>query len=787
MDMEVGSPVHNASIVLIGIRGTGRSTLALLAANHLGFKIIDTDYNFRQTHGMTERAYAQKHGQEECCRQQLMLMRLALGCNPTRSVIVCGLPSVVEAGQRLLKDYCTTHPVIYIMRDAEQISSYLQHGDVATVSSIIDASSPTFRSISNFEFYNLPEADFANSGDSTEVIDLPPPSLVMKKVEIDFLKLLACVSGQPSPGIGYAQTLTSLAPIELRPYTYALVFTISQVATLGGRLRELDIVADAVEIMIDLEEILGDERALSCTKATWMSKIFYSLRRNVRLPIIYHVQFPNKQSALSLSLYLDAVRHGLRIGPDFITVDLRLGSDDIQRILDKKSRSKIIGNYHDELPDTGSWETQSRKALLQEADKRGFDLIRLTQRGTSRADNIAIQRFIQHARATCSPNLLLIAYNTGPMGRMSCYQNAILTPVTHPLIGSTPECDDSPYGMLTVPEALDALYASSKLEPFYFGIFGIELHSSFSPFLHNAAFSHCGMPHEYKTFQGSSLEELSPILWDPSFGGASITNPFKAEIIPLLDYLSPSATAIGAVNTVIPLRSSKANALLDRGKQGKVLALYGENTDWIAVHTCIRRNLSPINAMKGRSIGLVLGAGGMAHAAVYSMVYLGVKSIYVWNRSAENAERMARRFSEKIFSTSNSQTGAALEFGTSGQRLGPSKVIVISRMDDPWPDAAPPPNIIISCIPHPDFEIPDKWLSSKTGGVFIELAYTPLETPLLAQVRKLANHGWLTIDGLHVFPEQAIAQFEVFTGRKAPRNLMRSLCYTRHLELSGKI
>lgn len=55
----------------------------------------------------------------------------------------------------------------------------------------------------------------------------------------------------------------------------------------------------------------------------------------------------------------------------------------------------------------------------------------------------------------------------------------------------------------------------------------------------------------------------------------------------------------------------------------------------------------------------------------------------------------------------------------------------------------------------------------------MQLAYNIPETPLLKQVRQDSNKGWIAVDGSKVFPEQGIPQFELFTGRKAPRELMR--------------
>ena len=56
---------------------------------------------------------------------------------------------------------------------------------------------------------------------------------------------------------------------------------------------------------------------------------------------------------------------------------------------------------------------------------------------------------------------------------------------------------------------------------------------------------------------------------------------------------------------------------------------------------------------------------------------------------------------------------------------------------------------------------------------FLQVAYQPLETPLMRRMRPEACNGWVTVDGLAVLVGQGIAQYELFTKRPAPIHVMR--------------
>jgi shikimate dehydrogenase len=104
-----------------------------------------------------------------------------------------------------------------------------------------------------------------------------------------------------------------------------------------------------------------------------------------------------------------------------------------------------------------------------------------------------------------------------------------------------------------------------------YGILGRPVTHSLSPAMHNAAFRELGINAVYVAFPVTDLTRAVGGLRGLAIAGASVTIPFKEEIIPLLDEIDPAAARMGAVNTVV-------------NREGR---LTGYNTDWLGALTAL--------------------------------------------------------------------------------------------------------------------------------------------------------------------------------------------------------
>ncbi|KAF2712417.1 hypothetical protein K504DRAFT_401266 [Pleomassaria siparia CBS 279.74] len=780
----------NASIVLIGIRGTGKSTLAVIASVACRRRVVDIETLFHEATGFSTSKYRKQFGASNHNLRQEDLLRTAFQTWDKGAIIVCNGSSLERSGQALLHEFSRTHPVIHIMRELPDIHQYLEVLEESKLHDLLAFSSPIFRRCSNYEFYNMSETKAAYS---IAPVNQPsvPAFLTLKRAERTFLKFLSLITSQENTQGTVQNTIPPLQPgfplsdvaTEQRKYTCAVQVPLSVVLAEKVDIEELEFGSDAFEIVINPMEMDTDFQRLPSDRADQISLSISRVRRSTIVPIIYHVMPTLEQSSYRPS-YLEHVRHGLRMAPEFATIDLSLDEDTILEVIRKRGSTKIIGHLHAAI----DWYNPFWLQKYEMAMRLECNIVRFTRPANFMEDNAAIQSFRNRINEQ-SRTIPLICFNTGRAGRRSACFNQVLTSVVPESLRESPNFANmvginAETSWLTAREATHALYASFTYDPMQFYIIGASAGYSLSPTMHNAAYKACGMPHHFQTHQTPTLNSLQELVQSPNFGGTAISLPFKIEVISLTHSLSRHARAIGAVNTLIPVRHLNPDGSIpedlelfqQRNQAGPIKALYGDNTDWIGIRSCIRRGLSPANAVRQTTSGLVIGSGGMARAAVYAMLQIGVKNIVVFNRTYANAEKLVAHFTRLL--SSPSSTGLLPD--TIYQGPQPTFHILQSR-DDPWPSDLRSPTIILSCIPThrvgdnpaPNFTLPKLWMESLTGGVVIELAYRTLKTPLMKQIREEAPSSWICLDGLDLLPEQGFAQFELFTGKRAPRRIMR--------------
>lgn len=714
----------DASLVLVGIRACGKRSLGFVAAAALRRRFITEDYYFKEVTGLSRHEYLRQLGSQEFQHRDIEVLKLMLDNHRCGCVIECGLGSFTRPVQDHLRLYSLTNPVVYLLRDMDCIQSLLGLEDQAFQP--LREGDALHRTCSNFEFYNVEDRSSMSTRLEDHAIDRGSAaySFKLKDAKEDFTRFVRFITGLETKFSGYDSPFALLGkPAENRPSTHAIFIRSSDLVGRNVNLAELESGGDAIELCVD------------CWDADMprsLSKQVSLFRRTTRVPIMLSVDLSSIEAAENelsgasngtppRDLYRDILEQGLRLAVEYLVVDVKKNQALLEHLVRNRGVTKIIGHCLVEPSSGISWDDEQCFQTYLDAKNLGCQLVRILRVAMDRMDNPEVLNLVHKVLSLPGPPRVdLIAYNIGPLGRGSQVLNPVFSSVTHPAIERCPRRELDP--QVTSRDAILAQFYMFMLDPLQFYIIGRDVAYSLSPQMHNAAFQHCGMKHTYSIAESTSLDILDHLSQDPNFGGANVVQPWREEISRKLTSKSRHAETIGAVNTVLPLRVGADGTMfpLDeqakrRNQGGRVAGWFGENTDWLGIMTCISRNISPRNAISPlKTTGLVIGAGGMARAAIYAMLQLGCRKIYIYNRTLSRAERVAGHFN----AWASSQVGSTAEV-----------VRVLRSTSDEWPSDACPPCIIASCVPADpdgyqppsDFTMPLQWLKSPTGGVVLEV------------------------------------------------------------------
>ncbi len=260
-------------------------------------------------------------------------------------------------------------------------------------------------------------------------------------------------------------------------------------------------------------------------------------------------------------------------------------------------------------------------------------------------------------------------------------------------------------------------------------VLGSPIRHSASPAMHNAAFAALGLNWRYLAFEVApgNLPAALAGAKAMNFAGLNLTVPHKLLALEMMDELDASAKKWGAVNTV-KFENDRA---------------IGFNTDADAIVTALREDLNL--ELRGAKV-LLLGAGGAGRTAALKLAAAGVAALFLVNRTSSKAEALAREIKKE-----SPAVTVTVGFPPSPVDLILNATSLGLKSQDPLP-------------------LDLKKFPLKRAGAVYDMIYRPAETKLLRAARKV---GCQTANGLGMLLHQGARAFEIWTGRRAPRAVMR--------------
>ena len=261
-----------------------------------------------------------------------------------------------------------------------------------------------------------------------------------------------------------------------------------------------------------------------------------------------------------------------------------------------------------------------------------------------------------------------------------------------------------------------------------YALIGDPVEHSLSPLIHNLAFQSLKLNCVYLTFHVRIHELDKAIKGIKALGvsGFNVTVPHKVAILSFMDEIRPSASVIGAINTVVN----------DDGK------LVGYNTDGQgALAALLNEGANP----KGKRV-VLLGAGGAARAIAFTLTPI-VDKLIILNRTGSKASILAKQL-EKRFR--KEVEGKILSSKKLSNELDDTDILINSTS--------------VGMYPNVDESLVDRKMIRSDMTVF-DIVYNPLETKLIKEAKA---SGAKTVGGAKMLVYQGALSFEIWTGKKPP-------------------
>ena len=275
-------------------------------------------------------------------------------------------------------------------------------------------------------------------------------------------------------------------------------------------------------------------------------------------------------------------------------------------------------------------------------------------------------------------------------------------------------------------------------------VIGNPVGHSLSPEIHNAAFGHLDLDWIYAAFRVEDLQSAIAGIRALGIRGVSVTIPHKVAALPFLDSIDATAQKIGAINTIVNTGG----------------LLHGVNTDGAGA----LKSLAEAGHDPAGSNVLILGSGGAARAIAFTLAdsappaRLAIAGILPDELSALCADIAGR--------TAIAPVAIPLAPATLAAELEKARILINCTPQGMHPATGASP-------------VAAELLGDR--HVVFDIVYNPLTTRLLKEAE---SRGARIIRGIEMFLNQAILQFELWTGHEAPAAVMREVLIKK-LSASG--
>jgi len=287
-----------------------------------------------------------------------------------------------------------------------------------------------------------------------------------------------------------------------------------------------------------------------------------------------------------------------------------------------------------------------------------------------------------------------------------------------------------------MPASAHSLPGHPGALPVRVGLIGAGIGASRTPRMHVEEGRALGLDYAYELIDTDVLSLPQPTIdallaraQADGFAGVNVTFPFKRTALGCVDEIAPSAAAVGATNTVV-------------FRDGRRIA---HNTDYSGFTEGFRRAIGD----RPRGSVLLLGAGGAGGAVANALLDNGVQLLFIHDTNQDAVRGLIASIEARL--------------GT-GRAKAVKDLRVAVAAADGIVNATP---VGMAKLPGTPIDMtlvePRHWVA--------DIVYFPLETAFLAQARAKGCHA---IDGSGMAVFQAVAAFELFTGRAPDPARMRA-------------